>query len=409
MDWIYDFIPPPETRRPLTWQSFTTDLLPSFVLYFLTAYLVLTPETRSLRVTLLPVSLWSFFRTATHIDLVHGLKHREGLVYWNQGLLLAMTTAAGRCITWSYQQKPFRRLYRIPGEVRLKDSSTVDRLDRLWDAFDLASNLRGHGWSWSRGLQVPQETRPTHPRSAFLFTTLSNFIKYMLIADHIHWIIQWFGPTTLGAPLGGTIHDFSLPPIHNLFRSTLLSFLCGLLVCASIQTAYEFLTLVGVGIFNQHPLQWPPMFDSPWLATSLTEFWARRWHQIFRDIFISVGSKPLSMLIGRFGSVIGAFLISGILHDFGLWGMGRGAEFSTVGGYFLIQGLGIVLEHTWRHFTGARVSGTMGRVWTLCWVVIWGNLIVDAWCRKGLGASIFHQDRYRPSFLTLGPLPLPSA
>lgn len=320
-----------------------------------------------------------------------------------------MTTGAGRCITWSYQQTPYQRLYRIPGEAKSKDSSTPSKFTRLWDSLDLATNLRGHGWSWSRGLRVPEETRPTHSRSAFLFTTLFNFIKYMVIADHLHWAIQWFGPTTLGAPSGGTIYDFSRPLIHNLLRSTFISFLGGLLVCTSIQTAYEFLTLIGVGIFNQHPLQWPPVFDSPWLATSLTEFWAKRWHQIFRDMFISVGAKPLSMLIGRLGGVIGAFLVSGILHDFGLWGMGRGAEFSTVGGYFLMQGFGIILEHTWRHFTGARVGGFVGRIWAVSWVVVWGNLIVDAWCRKGLAASIFHQDRYRPSFLTLGPLPLPSA
>lgn len=284
-----------------------------------------------------------------------------------------------------------------------------NRLQRLWDTFDLATNLRGHGWSWSRGLQVPPETRPTHSRGIFLLVTLLNLIKFVLIADHLHWVVQWFAPATIGAPSGGTIHDPSLPLIHNFLRSTLISFLTGLLICSSIQAVYELLTVIGVGVFQQHPLQWPPMFDSPWLATSLTEFWAKRWHQMFRDVFIATGGKPLSLLIGRAGGVIGAFFISGVLHDFGLWGMGRGAEFSTVGGYFLLQSLGILLEHTWKHFTGVRVGGILGRVWTHCWVVLWGSLIIDAWCRKGLGASIFHQDRFRPSFLTLGPLPLPSA
>lgn len=315
-----------------------------------------------------------------------------------------MTVAAGRCITWSYQQTPYERLYRIP-EEKLKGRES----NRFWDTFDLANNLRGHGWNWSRGLQVPQDNRPTHSRSAFLLTTLINLVKYVIIADHLHWIIQWFGPTTIGSPSGGTIHDYSLPPFQSFLRSTLISFLAGLLICTSIQAAYELFTLFGVGILDQHPSQWPPVFDSPWLATSLSEYWAKRWHQIFRDIFISVGGKPLSMLIGRVGGVMGAFLISGILHDFGLWGMGRGAEFSTVGGYFLVQAFGIILEHTWRHFTGVRVGGIMGRIWTICWVVMWGQVIIDAWCRKGLGASAFHQDRFRPSYLTLGPLPLPSS
>ncbi|KXN88492.1 putative long-chain-alcohol O-fatty-acyltransferase 8 [Leucoagaricus sp. SymC.cos] len=401
---IYDFVAPPEARGPLTWQSASTDFLPPFVLLYLTAYLVQTPGTLPIRLTLLPISLWSFFRAATYIDVVYGLKYREGLVYWNMGLVITMMVGAARCIAWSYQRTPYKRLYRIPGKTIQKENHD----NRLWDALDLVANLRGHGWSWSRGLQVPVETRPTHSRGAFLITTLVNFIKYIVIADHIHYAIQWFGPTTLGSPYGGSIHHPTLPPIQNFLRSTVISFLGGLLVYTSITTVYEAFTLIGVGIFNQHPLQWPPMFDAPWMATSLTEFWARRWHQLFRDIFISVGGKPLSMLIGRIGNVMGTFIASGFLHDFGLWGMGRGTEFPTVGGYFLIQGVGVILEHTWKHFTGSRVGGVLGRIWTLSWVVIWGQLIVDAWCRKGLAASIFHSDQYRPSYLTLGPLPLPS-
>jgi hypothetical protein len=92
---IYDFVPPPETREPLTWQSASTVILPSFVLYYLTAYLVLTPGTLLVRLAILPISLWSFFRTATGVDLVHGLKHREGLVYINKSLVVGAFT----CVT----------------------------------------------------------------------------------------------------------------------------------------------------------------------------------------------------------------------------------------------------------------------------------------------------------------------
>jgi hypothetical protein len=316
-----------------------------------------------------------------------------------------MTVAAMRCIGWSYEQTLYKRLYRVPGEPKLKRNQD----NRLWDTFDLFFNLRGHGWSWSCGLYVPPETRPTHSRSAFLITTLVNFFKFLVLADHLHWTIQWFGPTTFGSPRGGSIYDPSLPPIHSFIRANLIAFLGGLLVWAIIQTVYELSTLIGVGILNQHPLQWPPLFDSPWLSTSLSEFWAKRWHQIFRESFISVGGKPLSLLMGRLGGVVGAFLVSAIYHNIGLWAMGRGAEFSTAGGFFLVQGLGVILEHTWKHFTGLRVGGIAGRVWTIGWVVMWGQMLLDVWLRKGLGASIFHRDRYRPSYFTLGPLPLPSA
>lgn len=312
-----------------------------------------------------------------------------------------MAVGAARCITWSFQRRPYERLYRVPGEK-------YEEPNRLWDTIDLTVNLRGHGWNWSQGIKIPRDARPTHSRSAFLLSTSVELVKYLLISDHLHWVVQWFGPTTIGAPSGGTIHDTTLPPIQSFLRSAFISFLSGLVVCSAIQAAYHVFTLLGVAIFNQHPLQWPPVFNFPWLATSLTDFWSSRWHQIFRDIFVSVGGKPLYMLIGRAGGVMGAFLVSAILHDIGLWGMGRGSEFSSVGGYFLVQGLGIILEHTWKRFTGSRVEGIAGRIWAYMWVVMWGQLIVDAWCRKGLCASSFYPDAFRPSYFTLGPLFLPS-
>ncbi|KAF7773265.1 hypothetical protein Agabi119p4_5432 [Agaricus bisporus var. burnettii] len=359
------------------------------------------PGTLLIRLALLPAALWSFFQTTTRIDLVHGFPNRDVLVYINQGLSLSMVVAALRCITWSFQRRPYERLYRIPGIEKNKEPN------RLWDTLDLLVNLRGHGWNWSRGIKIPQEYRQTHSRTAFLLKTSVDLLVNLLISDHLHWVVQWFGPTTIGDPLGGTIHDHTLPPTQNLLRLIFISLLSGLTVCSSMQAAYHALTLLGVGIFNQHPLQWPPMFNSPWLATSVTDYWSMRWHQLFRDIFVSVGGNPFYMLLGRAGGVMGAFMISSILHDVGLWGMGRGSEFSSMGGYFLVQGLGIILEHTWKYFTGIRVGGFAGRVWTFIWVVVWAPVIVDAWCRKGLCASAFYPHEFRPSYFTLGPLPLP--
>lgn len=73
--------------------------MPSFILYYVTAYLVQTPGTLPIRLTLLPISLLSFFRTATHVDLVYGLEHRETLVYINQGLVVSDQSLAFRDIS----------------------------------------------------------------------------------------------------------------------------------------------------------------------------------------------------------------------------------------------------------------------------------------------------------------------
>jgi len=216
------------------------------------------------------------------------------------------------------------------------------------------------------------------------------------LLDFLHYSVQWFSPSTIGSTVGGSIFDPAMPPLQRYLRSTFITFLSGLTVCCGIQIAYYMTTLCGVLLFHNEPSQWPPIFDSPWFATSLSDFWARRWHQAFRDLFVSCGSKPLARIFGQLGTVMGAFLISGLFHVAGLWGMGRGTEFWTIAGYFLVMGVGIILERLWKKATGHRVGGVIGNVWVLAWVIGWGNMLVDAWARKGLVGSVFFTQDTRP-------------
>ncbi|TFK40027.1 membrane bound O-acyl transferase family-domain-containing protein [Crucibulum laeve] len=404
MCWLAQLVPPPHTRGPLTYDSFTQDLLPPILLYYATAVLVLFTGTFGIRLAILPMTLWSAFRAATRIDLSAGYND-ERLIYVNQGLLLAMSVLAARVIIWTFQLQPYRRLEspNSPSE-KAQDTSTLSPGRILIDALDLSWNLRGHGWNWSNGLQIPPEKRPTSSISVFALATASSAIQHILIFDILHYSVQWFSPSSIGSPRGGTIFEESMAPIQRYSRSTLITFLSGLVIYCAIQLAYDLLTLIAMFVFRQQPSQWPPLFDTPWLASSLTEFWAKRWHQLFRDCFISLGGKPLSLLLGRIGGVLGAFLISGILHDFGLWGMGKGTEFQSMGGYFILMGVGIILEHTWRRIAGVRVGGILGWIWTIMWVVGWGNILVDAWSRRGLVGSVFFPDSIRPTNYIFGPL-----
>ena len=51
----------------------------------------------------------------------------------------------------------------------------------------------------------------------------------------------------------------------------------------------------------------------------------------------------------------------------------------------------------------------MGKVWTFVWAIGMGQDFVDAWSVRGLAGNSLHQDQFRPSYITSGPLPLPSA
>lgn len=406
MSWLAELVPPPHTRGPLTLQSFTQDLLPPLICYFVTAVLVVTPKSFPARLALLPISLCSAFRASTRLDLAAGYGD-ERLLYLNQGLLLAMTILATRVVIWTFQTEPYRRLKAPWNPDAIDPSRLEDSLgpkQTLLDAGDLFFNLRGLGWNWSHGLHIPPETRPTSSRSAFLSVTFLDFLFWMFLWDTFHYSVQWFSPLTIGSPKGGTIFDAAMPPLQRYLRSSVITLLSGATVYCAISTAYLFFTICGVLIFRHDPLQWPPVFHAPWFATSLNDFWSRRWHQIFRDSFVSFGGKPLFLLFGRAGGVLGAFLVSGILHDFGTWGMGNGSDFRCIAGFFIINGIGMILEHTWKRITGSPVGGNFGKLWTLLWLVGWGNMLADAWARKGLVGSVFFPDNIRPTHNIFGSL-----
>jgi len=70
MPWFSNFqVPHPSSRLPLTFGSFCTDFLPAVLAYYLAGVLVILPGTRTIRLALLPVTLWLLFRAATSLDI----------------------------------------------------------------------------------------------------------------------------------------------------------------------------------------------------------------------------------------------------------------------------------------------------------------------------------------------------
>ena len=296
-----------------------------------------------------------------------------------------MAVLAIRAIIWTFQRKPYQRIHRYRSRF---NTSTYFQV--LLDAADLCWNFRGIGWSWSR---LPNHLEPP---SSLTFTFLS-FLFHVILTDVAHRLVQIFGPDTLGSVVGGTIFDPSLPPLHRYSRSTIITLISGFTIYASIQTTYLFFALFSRVVLCHSPSQWPPLFNHPWLSTSVSQFWSNGWHQLHRDVFISFGANPLIPFMGRVGGVLGAFFLSGVLHTLGLWGMGRGGEFIKVTGFFMMMAVGVLLEYSWKHLTGSRVDGFFGRVWTSIWLLGWGQILIDAWSTKGLIGIVFFPVGYRPS------------
>ncbi|KIY46709.1 hypothetical protein FISHEDRAFT_75412 [Fistulina hepatica ATCC 64428] len=383
---------PPSVITTATLSLAVVDLLritvPVLLLYYLTAVLVVLPNDRTFtfRLALLPCTLYTAFETARTLCRPSGDLR---LSHLNHGLMVAMIGLTLRVLIWTFRQETCVRDGKNPSQYTLAEILT--------DAADLTVNLRGIGWVWSKGLFIAKETRPTSSRFRFAVATLQSFLVRTVIVDLIHYYLQSLSPDTFGSVRGGTIYDTSLPSFLRAFRALEITLLAGFVVYISILFAYDCATLLGVCLLGQSPEVWPPLMHAPWEATSLTELWGKRWHQMFRDVFIWSAAKPASCVFGRWAGALSVSLVSGLAHVCGLMGMGRGPDVVRVAGFFLMMGLGTAMEDTVSQLTGRPIRGSLGWVWTQFWFVGWGQLLVEAYFQKGLCGCVLLPDELRPA------------
>jgi hypothetical protein len=399
---LLGYLRPTTARVSLTTENFVSSVIPPVVCYFTTAFLVLLPRTQLIRVALWPITAFFAFRAATSLDLsmaqpklqflnidlqVSSPRTQITRCSVNLVLQLSMFFIAIRSLEWTVQTKPYVRHYPYSRPEDQRPSTDAPKRNFVLDALDLACTFRGYGWNWSQGLYVARETRPTSSRFAFATSTLISGLTHAFMCGAIHSAVQSFAPETFGSVDGGTIFDDSLPPHLRYLRSSIIATLCAFGVYSVLRAGDELTAVLCILLLRHRPEQWPPSFDAPWRATSLRDFWSRRWHQWFRQVFIFLGGRPISLIFGRAGGVIGAFLASGLFHHVALLALDSSSETWRSLLPFGMMGAGVVFE---RAVLGTNVGGWAGWVWTMSWMVLWGNVMVDGWARAGmLGGSSF--------------------
>jgi hypothetical protein len=103
-------------------------------------------------------------------------------------------------------------------------------------------------------------------------------------------------------------------------------------------------------------------FDNPAAATSLRDFWGRRWNRIMSGMLRDLLFIPLARHVGVVLAAAAVFAYSGVVHEFVSVLARSGYGGPTL--YFLIQGAGFLFEGTRlgrRFLVGSPV---VGRCWT---------------------------------------------
>ena len=86
-----------------------------------------------------------------------------------------------------------------------------------------------------------------------------------------------------------------------------------------------------------------PIMKNPAGATSVADFWGRRWNLAFRDVAHLFIFRPVARRWGNKAALWTSFAVSGLVHELVI-SVPAGVGFGLPTGYFLLQALGIILE-----------------------------------------------------------------
>ncbi|KAL6309328.1 hypothetical protein BKA93DRAFT_759611 [Sparassis latifolia] len=383
-------------------ESLTLRTLPNAHLYWIPylflAYLVRRENTHLLRILLFPIVVLTTIACTYHYRC-----DSDAFLIWEFQRGLCPFIVLALSIDFACVREGRFRI----GEKKLRpmfghqEEDNRDHLLPLWlhDALDVGLAFRGIGWDFGDGYLVPSR-RPTE-RGAFLWTTFLEILKKVLIVDFIDSFVKLV--PNLGTPSGGSIFFPGLPPIQRYTFSTILNVAIELLMNLGFDVSFNCVTFIGVALHVRDPSYWREFQDKPWLASSLHELWSKRWHQVWRHPFMIVGGYSGGWIAGRVGALMGTFLASGLYHECGIFLLGKGVD-HRVTLFFLLHGVGVLLEGVWRKLTGKKVGGIMGRVLVALSLLGLGQILSDSFGLAGIAGATIIPWQLSPTRLLLFPL-----
>ena len=314
-----------------------------------------SPSLRLIRFLLLPVCLYFIW---TCLDIF--LEPAQGMIPANIAIQFAragsclrvieMATAAEQC-RWIGLRQAYNPEQENEGERRIQPIGIGEAIragfanlgtqylqliaEACRRSLTFSTIRRGIGWSWGiKGEEIP----PTFSRASPGPELMAYFLRI-----HVATLVA-LSMTVTFRQAGSAAAFFS--SLLHVKRSLLFDYVSesvnilatGCTIASSIEAPYASLTFL-VWLSNTigravlpvslapapfDTRAWPRLMHSPHRATSLHEFWGRRWHALPRRNNVHIGSKPLCALFRAIGlgrgaqtlaGAFGAFCLSGLLHE----------------------------------------------------------------------------------------------
>ncbi|KII92946.1 hypothetical protein PLICRDRAFT_37757 [Plicaturopsis crispa FD-325 SS-3] len=349
------------------------------------------PKYVLLRLALAPAALYFFWDYGFGPYVTPGVIRDTGLsVIGLYGIMRVLETT----FVGLFDEKP---PYWITDGKALPLPKTLSQ--RLAYALDLTTSLRGTSWfkntHWNFAPRVLVNS-PTRnmTRKQFLLSGLTSLLWQQIILDVLD---------TINKSRSWSSEDpypiTSLPWYEQLVFS--FSVCAGTALSITIPHCMVSCTCVLLG---SYPESWPPMFDAPFTAYSLADFWTRRWHAIFRRVFDRLASGILQLLhLPRWTSQsilrhIRAIVIFGLSASLHIMLMYRADMRETehprtfvdpsILKFFLSQPLGLAVEALviipfCNAFLPASWMKVVTRAWAWAFLLFAGRFWSDVWVHRG--------------------------
>ncbi|KAJ3982014.1 membrane bound O-acyl transferase family-domain-containing protein [Lentinula detonsa] len=275
---------------------------------------------------------------------------------------------------------------------QMKSPLSMPFLSRFWWSWKLILTPRGIGWTHEPTNVIPPRPR-SQSRISFIISQLPSTIILIFVADAANLLLRSHPGFLPGGP--------SIAEVGPLMR-----YMNVLLFASSsfyaLQLQYKLFSISVTAIGLSHPEHWPDLMGFWSDAYTIRRLWGRTWHQIMRRWVSAAGNfiaqKSLRLSPGTklsaYTKLFVAFLISGIIHQFGDYSL-QHRNFWAGGSlaFFLSQAVVIMIEDgviALGKRAGVR-DGTfirlLGYFWTATWFAFCLPIWIDPYFHDGMATS----------------------